>query len=241
MNNNITKKIILSTTLLLLGTASTQFPNTPISSSTEAKAYYINQNETNVNELTKYYSQQHLTFSNKTLWQKDNGTIHATLLQFSWYSHIQVFGSESWGNINQLRNKYVDIFGTKDEDTVEGYWTYDETFTGGVTPAATSSDKPYRLFLKYSDKQQTIIGGHEFYKGNKPVLTLKELDFRIRQTLIKSKKLYNNSYNKGQIKITGADNNYTIDLSKRLPSTDANRYVKKPQNAKIEVILEKSN
>ncbi|MQH28655.1 superantigen-like protein, partial [Escherichia coli] len=97
-------------------------------------------------------------------------------------------------------------------------------------PAATSSDKPYRLFLKYSDKQQTIIGGHEFYKGNKPVLTLKELDFRIRQTLIKSKKLYNNSYNKGQIKITGADNNYTIDLSKRLPSTDANRYVKKPQN-----------
>ncbi len=84
MNNNITKKIILSTTLLLLGTASTQFPNTPISSSTEAKAYYINQNETNVNELTKYYSQQHLTFSNKTLWQKDNGTIHATLLQFSW-------------------------------------------------------------------------------------------------------------------------------------------------------------
>ncbi|MFW2704829.1 superantigen-like protein, partial [Staphylococcus aureus] len=46
MNNNITKKIILSTTLLLLGTAFTQFPNTPINSSSEAKAYYINQNET---------------------------------------------------------------------------------------------------------------------------------------------------------------------------------------------------
>lgn len=130
------------------------------------------------------------------------------------------------GNINQLRNKYVDIFGTKDEDTVEGYWTYDETFTGGVTPAATSSDKPYRLFLKYSDKQQTIIGGHEFYKGNKPVLTLKELDFRIRQTLIKNKKLYNGEFNKGQIKITVDGNNYTIDLSKKLKLTDTNRYVK---------------
>ena len=23
--------------------------------------------------------------------------------------HIQVFGPESWGNINQLRDKYVDI------------------------------------------------------------------------------------------------------------------------------------
>ena len=43
------------------------------------------------------------------------------------------------GNINQLRDKYVDIFGTKDEDTVEGYWTYDETFTGGVTPASSIS------------------------------------------------------------------------------------------------------
>ncbi|HDX7660230.1 TPA: superantigen-like protein, partial [Staphylococcus aureus] len=39
----------------------------------------------------------------------------------------------------------------------------------------------------------------------------------------------------------GDDNNYTIDLSKRLPSTDANKYVKNPQNAKIEVTLEKSN
>lgn len=187
--------------MLLLGTAFTQFPNTPINSSSEAKAYYINQNETNVNELTKYYS------------QKYNGTIHATLLQFSWYSHIQVYGPESWGNINQLRNKSVDIFGIKDQETIDSFALSQETFTGGFP----------------------------VYEGNKPVLTLKELDFRIRQTLIKSKKLYNNSYNKGQIKITGADNNYTIDLSKRLPSTDANRYVKKPQNAKIEVILEKSN
>ncbi|TXO00503.1 superantigen-like protein, partial [Staphylococcus aureus] len=59
MNNNIMKKLILSTTLLLLGTASTQIPNTSINSSLEAKAYHINQNETNVNELTKYYLQQY--------------------------------------------------------------------------------------------------------------------------------------------------------------------------------------
>ncbi|MFW2672516.1 superantigen-like protein SSL13, partial [Staphylococcus aureus] len=203
MNNNITKKIILSTTLLLLGTAFTQFPNTPINSSSEAKAYYINQNETNVNELTKYYSQKYLTFSNSTLWQKDNGTIHATLLQFSWYSHIQVYGPESWGNINQLRNKSVDIFGIKDQETIDSFALSQETFTGGVTPAATSNDKHYKLNVTYKDKAETFTGGFPVYEGNKPVLTLKELDFRIRQTLIKSKKLYNNSYNKGQIKITG--------------------------------------
>ncbi len=129
----------------------------------------------------------------------------------------------------------------KDQETIDSFALSQETFTGGVTPAATSNDKHYKLNVTYKDKAETFTGGFPVYEGNKPVLTLKELDFRIRQTLIKSKKLYNNSYNKGQIKITGTDNNYTIDLSKRLPSTDANRYVKKPQNAKIEVILEKSN
>ncbi|NEE99322.1 superantigen-like protein [Staphylococcus aureus] len=208
MKKNIMNKLVLSTALLLLGTTSTQLPKTPISFSSEAKAYNISENETNINELIKYYTQPHLSLSNKWLWQKPNGSIHATLQTWVWYSHIQVFGSESWGNINQLRNK---------------------------------SDKPYRLFLKYSDKQQTIIGGHEFYKGNKPVLTLKELDFRIRQTLIKNKKLYNGEFNKGQIKITADGNNYTIDLSKKLKLTDTNRYVKNPKNAQIEVILEKSN
>ncbi|MGT2357195.1 exotoxin beta-grasp domain-containing protein [Staphylococcus aureus] len=103
------------------------------------------------------------------------------------------------------------------------------------------NDKHYKLNVTYKDKAETFTGGFQFMKAISLFLTLKELDFRIRQTLIKSKKLYNNSYNKGQIKITGTDNNYTIDLSKRLPSTNANRYVKKPQNAKIEVILEKSN
>ena len=186
MKKNIMNKLVLSTALLLLGTTSTQLPKTPISFSSEAKAYNISENETNINELIKYYTQPHFSLSENG-YGKSNGSIHATLQTWVWYSHIQVFGAESWGNINQLRDKYVDIFGTKDEDTVEGYWTYDETFTGGVTPAATSSDKSYKLFLKYSDKQQTIIGGLEFYKGNKPVLTLKELDFRIRQTLINNK------------------------------------------------------
>ncbi len=241
MKKNITNKIVLSTSLLLLGTTSTQPPKAPISFSSEAKAYNISENETNINELIKYYTQPHLSFSGKWLWQNPNGTIHATLQTWVWYTHIQVFGPESWGNINQLRDKYVDIFGTKDEDTIEGYWTYDETFTGGVTPAATSSDKPYKLFLKYKDKQQTMIGGLEFYQGNKPVITLKELDFRVRQTLIKNKKLYNGEFNKGQIRITGGCNHYTIDLSKKLKLTDTNRYVKNPRHAEIEVTLEKSH
>lgn len=180
MKNNLTKKIILSIALTMIGTATIQSPHSPISMSSNAKAYYIDQEETNVSELTKYYTQRHLTFSNKWLWQKENGTIHATLLQLSWFSHIQVFGPESWGNINQLRNKYVDIFALKDYETWHTYMLAQETFTGGVTPAAKPSDKHYKLNLTYKDKSGTFIGEHPFYTGNKPVLTLKEVDFRIR-------------------------------------------------------------
>ncbi len=39
------------------------------------------------------------------------------------------------GNINQLRNKSVDIFGIKDQETIDSFALSQETFTGGVTPA----------------------------------------------------------------------------------------------------------
>ena len=134
-------------------------------------------NETNVNELTKYYTQRHLTFSNKWLWQKDNGTIHATLLQLSWFSHIQVFGPKVGGNINQLRNKYVDIFCFK--KIMKTWHTYvsSRNIYWWCYTSSETSDKHYKLNLTYKDKSGTFIGEHPFYTGNKPVLTLKEVDF----------------------------------------------------------------
>lgn len=165
------------TTLLLLGTTATQIPNSPLNVSTDAKAYYIDQNETNINELIKYYTQKPLTFSNRWLYQYDDGNIYVEFKRYSWSAHIRLWGAESWGNINQLRDRYVDVFGLKDEDTSQLWWVYRDTFTGGVTPAASSSDKPYSLFVQYKDKLQTIIGAHKMYQGNKPILTLKEIDF----------------------------------------------------------------
>ncbi len=57
--------------------------------------------------------------------------------------HIYLYrgAEESWGNINQLKDRYVDVFGLKDKDTDQLWWSYRETFTGGVTPAAKPSDK----------------------------------------------------------------------------------------------------
>lgn len=184
---NITNKIILTATLLILGTSSAQLPNTPIGFSSEAKAYHIGQDETNINELIKYYTQKPLTFSNRWLYQYDDGNIYVEFKRYSWSAHIRLWGAESWGNINQLRDRYVDVFGLKDKDTRRLWWVYTDTFTGGVTPAASSSDKPYNIYVQYKDKLQTFIGAHKIYQGNKPVLTLKEIDFRVRESLIKIK------------------------------------------------------
>ncbi|PKR03898.1 superantigen-like protein, partial [Staphylococcus aureus] len=79
---------------------------------------------------------------------------------------------------------------------------------------------------------------HKIYQGNKPVLTLKEIDFRVRESLIKNKILYNENRNKGNIHITGGGNNFTIDLSKRLHSDLANVYVKNPQKITVEVLID---
>lgn len=59
MNKNITKNIILTTTLLLLGTVLPQNQKPVFSFYSEAKAYSIAQDETNINELIKYYTQPH--------------------------------------------------------------------------------------------------------------------------------------------------------------------------------------
>lgn len=83
MRKSNIKKLILMTTLLLLGTTATQIPNSPLNVSTDAKAYYIDQNETNINELIKYYTQKPLTFSNRWLYQYDDGNIYVEFKRYS--------------------------------------------------------------------------------------------------------------------------------------------------------------
>ncbi len=125
MSKNITKNIILTTTLLLLGTVLPQNQKPVFSFYSEAKAYSIGQDETNINELIKYYTQPHFSFSNKWLYQYDNGNIYVELKRYSWSAHISLWGAESWGNINQLKDRYVDVFGLKDKDTDQLWWSYE--------------------------------------------------------------------------------------------------------------------
>ncbi len=83
-----------------------------------------------------------------------------------------------------------------------------------------------------------LLLGTVLPQNQKPVLTLKEIDFRAREALIKNKILYNENRNKGKLKITGGGNNYTIDLSKRLHSDLANVYVKNPNKITVDVLFD---
>ncbi|ARJ51586.1 exotoxin beta-grasp domain-containing protein [Staphylococcus lutrae] len=239
MKKNLTKKLVLSTSLLLMGAAATQLSDDAINFSSEAKAYSIGQDVTDINELTKYYTQEVQVFSNKWLHQKEDGPDKGNIyvdFKYGWTGNIKVWGPESWGNINNLRNQYVDVFGLQDRPTHQFLWSYEDYFTGGITPAATAANKHYTLSLKLNKNGQTI-GVYQFYSGNKPVLTLKELDFRVRETLIKNKQLYTDGINAGEIKVKHAGRTDTVDLSKRLHSDRANHYVQSPQSATVEVNL----
>ncbi|KMS21530.1 superantigen-like protein, partial [Staphylococcus aureus] len=83
-----------------------------------------------------------------------------------------------------LKDRYVEVIGLKNKDKDKLWRPYRETLTGGVTPTANSSDKTYNLFAQYKDTLKTIIEANKIYQGNKPVLTLKEHDFREREALI---------------------------------------------------------
>ncbi len=130
------------------------------------------------------------------------------------------------------------MFGLKDKDTDQLWWSYRRHLQVALHQPQNLLIKLIIFLCNTKDKLQTIIGAHKIYQGNKPVLTLKEIDFRAREALIKNKILYNENRNKGKLKITGGGNNYTIDLSKRLHSDLANVYVKNPNKITVDVLFD---
>jgi hypothetical protein len=69
--------------------------------------------------------------------------IYVEFKRYSWSAHIRLWGAESWGNINQLRDRYVDVF---------GYWTkrlygLSEDDAAGVTPPVNVSRYTHHNWL----------------------------------------------------------------------------------------------
>lgn len=229
MKKQIIKKAILSTSITLMGLGAVSSFNSDTSLSSNIHAAQF-QGQNQANELKNYYSQTPEIFSNKKLTQvaegSDKGKIYVDI-QRSWGAFINVAGGESWGNINNLRNKQVDVFGIKDKPTSKYWWAYTEYFTGGVTPAANPSAPVYPINVTV--KKNAIVKNSfdiKAFETRKDKITLKELDFQIRKALINNNNLYSNGQNKGTVQITTKDNKvFTFDLSKKLENERANIYV----------------
>lgn len=145
-------------------------------------------------------------------------------------------GDKSWGNVNMLNGKYVDVFGIEDKPGRRHVWWYTETYTGGISPTARYNEKEFDL--KANVKVQNQSNSVNFLKTKKTKITLKEVDFRLREHVIKAGNLYTGGNNKGTITITNHDGEkVTVDLSKRLDDVRSNHYVEPEKVKEIEISI----
>ena len=106
---------------------------------------------------------------------------------------------------------------------------------GGVTKVNNRPEtgKYFDVEVKLENKSES----QTFYTG-KDEISLKEVDFRLRQDLIKHHHLYKDGeLNKGTIKVTTADSSYTIELDKLLSREDMYKTIDATKVQKIEVDL----
>ncbi|EGQ0541967.1 exotoxin beta-grasp domain-containing protein [Staphylococcus aureus] len=242
MKKQILNKIILSSSITLAAAISLSTTNTSLNTN-QAHAYHIDNEETNQEKLKEYYTQTPEIFSNKQI-SLDNVTKkYYVRIQYAWGAYINLTSPSEWGNVNKLNNKQVDVFGLKDRSTEKYFWSSVEHFTGGVTPAAQKNDPEHSLSTNVSviDNKQYIEYSYElsnFLKTKKQYITLKEIDFRIREAVAKQGFLYSKGFNYGTITITMKDGtSKSIDLSKRLVSDQSNEYLETAniKNIKIDV------
>lgn len=128
------------------------------------------------------------------------------------YNKITLLGSDK-DKYNEEVNPDLDVFVVREGNGRQA----DNYSIGGVTKTNRQS---------YFDQINTPIleikqGSEDLYKGYhlifKEDISLKELDYRLRERAIKQHGLYSNGLKQGQITITMKDGkSHTIDLSKKL-------------------------
>lgn len=126
--------------------------------------------------------------------------------------------------------KPVHVFLVKEDGNRE--W---ERSIGGVTKVNNRADTGKHIHLDIKGSKSTT--SLYFYTG-KDEISLKEVDFRLRQDLIKHHHLYKDGeLNKGTIKVTVGSEVHTIKLDEKLSKDDMNKTIDATQIKSIEVDL----
>ncbi|EZW53057.1 hypothetical protein U970_01455 [Staphylococcus aureus 56824-10] len=178
--------------------------------SVQAKTEVKQQSES---ELKRYYNKPVLERKNVTGYKyTEKGKDYIDVIVDNQYSQISLVGSDK-DKFKDGDNSNIDVFILREGDSRQAT----NYSIGGVTKSNS---------VQYIDYINTPI--LEIKKGNEDVLkdlyyiskediSLKELDYRLRERAIKQHGLYSNGLKQGQITITMKDGkSHTIDLSQKL-------------------------
>ncbi|HEB2281142.1 TPA: superantigen-like protein SSL1 [Staphylococcus aureus] len=181
--------------------------NTP---SVQAKTEVKQQSEA---DLKHYYSGPSFERKNVTGYKyTENGKDFMEVVTDHQYHQISLLGSDK-DKFKDGNNPGIDIFVVREGDSRQA----DNYSIGGVTKTNSVQyyDYIHTPILEIKKGNEDVL--KDFYYISKEDISLKELDYRLRERAIKQHGLYSNGLKQGQITITMNDGkSHTIDLSQKL-------------------------
>ncbi|EOB9450648.1 superantigen-like protein SSL1 [Staphylococcus aureus] len=178
--------------------------------SVQAKTEVKQQSES---ELKHYYNKPVLERKNVTGYKyTEKGKDYIDVIVDNQYSQISLVGSDK-DKFKDGDNSNIDVFILRKGDSRQAT----NYSIGGVTktnsqPFIDYIHTPILEIKKGKEEPQSSL--YQIYKED---ISLKELDYRLRERAIKQHGLYSNGLKQGQITITMKDGkSHTIDLSQKL-------------------------
>ncbi|HEK4170140.1 TPA: superantigen-like protein SSL1 [Staphylococcus aureus] len=178
--------------------------------SVQAKTEVKQQSES---ELKHYYNKPVLERKNVTGYKyTEKGKDYIDVIVDNQYSRISLVGSDK-DKFKDGDNSNIDVFILREGDSRQAT----NYSIGGVTktnsqPFIDYIHTPILEIKKGKEEPQSSL--YQIYKED---ISLKELDYRLRERAIKQHGLYSNGLKQGQITITMKDGkSHTIDLSQKL-------------------------
>ncbi|HAR5105658.1 TPA: superantigen-like protein SSL1 [Staphylococcus aureus] len=178
--------------------------------SVQAKTEVKQQSES---ELKHYYNKPVLERKNVTGYKyTEKGKDYIDVIVDNQYSQISLVGSDK-DKFKDGYNSNIDVFILREGDSRQAT----NYSIGGVTktnsqPFIDYIHTPILEIKKGKEEPQSSL--YQIYKED---ISLKELDYRLRERAIKQHGLYSNGLKQGQITITMKDGkSHTIDLSQKL-------------------------
>ncbi|EMM7258491.1 superantigen-like protein SSL1 [Staphylococcus aureus] len=178
--------------------------------SVQAKTEVKQQSES---ELKHYYNKPVLERKNVTGYKyTEKGKDYIDVIVDNQYSQISLVGSDK-DKFKDGDNSNIDVFILREGDSRQAT----NYSIGGLTktnsqPFIDYIHTPILEIKKGKEEPQSSL--YQIYKED---ISLKELDYRLRERAIKQHGLYSNGLKQGQITITMKDGkSHTIDLSQKL-------------------------